>query len=902
MSASSKIIRTTCPYCGTGCGIKATVSASGEVGILGDEEHPANFGRLCIKGATLAETLTLNERLLHPRIFDKRASWREALAMVAGRFREAIQTYGPSSVAFYVSGQMLTEDYYVANKLMKGYIGSANIDTNSRLCMASTVAGHKRAFGADIVPNVYEDLELSDLVVLVGSNLAWCHPVLFQRLENAKAARPEMRVVNVDPRRTATSEISDLQLSIAPGSDVALFLGLLRHLDRSGKCDASYVALHTHGFDDALAIADSWDIASVAKATGIEEASLQRFYELYAENERVVTVYSQGVNQSIHGTDKVNAILNCHLATGRIGKPGAGPFSVTGQPNAMGGREVGGLANQLACHMELHDPRHQDIVRRYWRSPTIATKPGLKAIDLFKAVSDGTIKALWIIGTNPADSLPDADSVKAALASCPFVVVSDVVERTDTSEFAHVLLPARAWGEKDGTVTNSERRISRQRPLRQAPGETMPDWWSICRVAKLMGYSRGFDYGGPHDIFREYAGLSGHLNNGSRDFDISDYDDISQRDYDSLSPFQWPRRKGSFLDRRSPRFFANGGFFTPDGRARLIATPFHPPKKRGAGLFTLNTGRIRDQWHTMTRTGVAPSLSRHIVEPFVEIHPADARALDILPASLARLSNAHGSVILRALVTDRQRRGSLFAPIHWTQQNSSCGRIDALVGANTDPISGQPNSKGAFVGIEPWPAAWFGFALTRNKPSNVDAGYWALARTGFGWRMELAGLSEPEDFEKYARELFGVTADSAIAIARVEDFGRGAFRFLAHQHGRALGLLIVSREPVEAARAFLCEKFASHDPKDLMSLLAARPLSHADCGRTVCICHGVGAKEIEVAIDGRARTVETIGRATRAGTGCGSCRPEIQRLINEKTSQAKRAMAPAEDSPQEEHA
>lgn len=902
MNALSKTIRTTCPYCGTGCGVKATVTAPGGVHISGDEEHPANFGRLCIKGATLAETLTLEARLLHPRILRKRASWSEALAMVAGRFQEAIQDYGPSSVAFYVSGQMLTEDYYVANKLMKGYIGSANIDTNSRLCMASTVAGHKRAFGADIVPNVYEDIELADLVVLVGSNLAWCHPVLFQRLESAKATRPEMRVVNVDPRRTATSEISDLQLSLAPGSDVALFLGLLRHLDRTGKCDASYIARHTHGFNEALAVADSWDIASIAKATGLDQLSLQRFYELYAENKRVVTIYSQGVNQSVHGTDKVNAILNCHLATGRIGKPGSGPFSVTGQPNAMGGREVGGLANQLACHMELHEPQHQDIVRRYWRSPTVATKPGLKAVDLFEAVSGGAIKALWIIGTNPVDSLPDADKVKAALASCPFVVVSEVVERTDTSEFAHVLLPARAWGEKDGTVTNSERRISRQRPLRQAPGETMPDWWSICRVAKLMGYSKGFDYGGPCDIFREYAGLSGHLNNGTRDFDISAYDNVSQADYESLAPFQWPRLKGPTQSGGSQRFFADGGFFMPDGRARFIATPFHSPKKRGAGLFTLNTGRIRDQWHTMTRTGVAPSLSRHIVEPFVEIHPADARALDIPPAGLARLSNAKGSVILRALVTDRQRKGSLFAPIHWTQQNSSCGRIDALVGANTDPISGQPNSKGAFVSIEPWPAAWFGFALTRDKPTCIDAGYWALARTGFGWRVELAGPSEPDDFERYARDLFGMTAGNAVAIARFEDASRGAFRFLAHQSGRAQGLLIVSREPVEAARAFLCDNFASHDPKDLMSLLAARPLSNADCGRTVCICHGVGTREIGVAIDGRARTVDAIGRATRAGTGCGSCRPEIQRLINEKTGHAQRAMALAEDSPQEEHA
>ncbi|WP_036279271.1 nitrate reductase [Methylocystis sp. ATCC 49242] len=891
MNAPSKIIRTTCPYCGTGCGVKALVSSAGAVHVSGDEEHPANFGRLCVKGAALAETLTHEGRLLHPRINGQRASWNEALSRVARGFRAAVDAHGPDSVAFYVSGQMLTEDYYVANKLMKGFIGSANIDTNSRLCMASSVAGHKRAFGADVVPNCYEDLELADLVILVGSNLAWCHPVLFQRLERARAARPDMRIVNIDPRRTATSEICDLHLALSPGSDVALFLGLLRHLEQTGRRDAAYVARHTRGLEDALAVADAWDVAAVAKATGLEPTAIERFFGLYAENARVVTVYSQGVNQSVCGVDKVNAIINCHLLTGRIGKPGAGPFSVTGQPNAMGGREVGGLANQLACHMELDNPQHRDIVRHYWRSPTIANRAGLKAIDLFKAVGDGEIKALWIIGTNPVDSLPEADRVKAALASCPFVVVSDVMERTDTTAFAHVLLPARAWGEKDGVVTNSERRISRQRPLRAAAGEAMPDWWSVCRVAKLMGFAEGFDYGGPCDIFREYAGLSGRLNNGSRDFDISACADISQADYDRLEPFQWPLPRDAAPNDEPKRFFAEGGYFTPDGRARLVATPFQPPRSRkNDGAFILNTGRIRDQWHTMTRTGVSPRLSQHIAEPFVEIHPSDARALDISPASLVRLSNAHGAVILRALVTDRQREGSVFAPMHWTGRNSSDCRIDALVEANTDPLSGQPDSKGSRVDVEPWPAACFGFALMRDEPDHVEADYWALARTTFGWRMELAGLNQPQDFERYARELFGLNGDCE--IASVADEARGSFRLLAVRDGRAQSLLIVSRAPVAAARAFLCESFATREPKALMGLLAGRPPANADCGRTICVCHGVGAREIETAIEDRAHTVDAIGRKTRAGTGCGSCRPEIQRLINDATA-AKRELAPA---------
>ncbi len=884
MNAQVKILRSTCPYCGTGCGVKALVSASGAVGVSGDEEHPANFGRLCVKGAALAETLIDEGRLLHPQIAGGRASWNAALALVARKFRAAIEAHGPDSVAFYVSGQMLTEDYYVANKLMTGFIGSANIDTNSRLCMASSVAGHKRAFGADVVPGVYEDLVKADLVVLVGSNIARCHPVLFQRLERAKASRPNLRIVNVDPRRTATSELCDMHLALAPGSDVALFLGLLRFLARAEKCDAPYVARHTSGLDNALAVAEDWDVTRVAATTGLAAAELEEFYALCAERERSVTVYSQGVNQSVSGTDKVNAILNCHLFTGRVGKPGAGPFSVTGQPNAMGGREVGGLANQLACHMELEKPRHRAIVQSYWRAPSIAQSPGLKAVDLFEAVGVGKIKALWIIGTNPVDSLPQADRVRTALADCPFVVVSDVMAKTDTTELAHVLLPARAWGEKDGTVTNSERRISRQRPLRAAIGEAMPDWWIIARVAQFMGFVESFDYAGPADIYREYAGLSGHLNKGGRAFDISGHEAITHADYDRLRPFQWPLRKGKFDDGEPKRFFAEGGFFTPDRRARFVATPYRAlAKKDPRTPFVLNTGRIRDQWHTMTRTGVAPRLSRHIAEPFVEMHPDDAMRQGVAPASLVRVSNAHGSVLLRALVTERQQRGVLFAPIHWTAQTASNARVDQLVDARVDPVSGQPDFKGARVNLAPWAAAWFGFALTLEKPIDFDAEYWALARTSFGWRIELAGARLPEDFQDYARRLFGVDHNDGAEIVRVEDRRKGVFRLLALRNGRALGLLLVSQEPVEAARDHLCENFTSEDPLTLRLLLAARPAGGSRGSRAICVCHNVGAHEIATAMSAGARSVTDVGRATRAGTGCGSCRPEIQRLVKENT-------------------
>ncbi len=882
MNAQAKVLRTTCPYCGTGCGVKALVSASGDIGISGDEEHPASLGRLCVKGAALAETLTNEGRLLYPQVDGARVSWNAALALVAEKFRAAIEEHGPDSVAFYVSGQMLTEDYYVANKLMKGFIGSANIDTNSRLCMASSVAGHKRAFGADVVPGVYEDLEEADLVVLVGSNLAWCHPVLFQRLERAKALRPNMRIVNVDPRRTATSELCDVHLALAPGSDVALFLGLLRFLECAGKCDAAYVARHTCGFEEALAAAQDWDLERVAAATGIGAVELKEFYALYAGRSRTVTVFSQGVNQSVCGTDKVNAIINCHLFTGRIGKPGAGPFSVTGQPNAMGGREVGGLANQLACHLELDDPQHRALVRDYWRAPKIADKAGLKAVELFDAVGAGKIKALWIIGTNPVDSLPQADRVRTAITACPFVVVSDVMAKTDTTEYAHVRLPARAWGEKDGTVTNSERRISRQRALRAAVGEAMPDWWIIARVAQLMDHSEAFAYGGPSDIFREYAGLSGVLNKGARAFDISAHEAITRADYDRLKPFQWPLRKDEFDDGEPKRFFANGGFFTSDRLGRFVATPYcAPAPKDPRAPFTLDTGRIRDQWHTMTRTGVAPRLSQHIAEPFVEMHPDDALHQGVTPAGLARVYNTHGSVLLRVLVTERQQKGVLFAPIHWTAQTASSARVDKLVDARVDPVSGQPDFKGARVNVASWPASWFGFALTRERPQDIAAEYWALARTSFGWRMELAGSRSPKNFEEYACQLFAIERDEGIEIIHVEDRRKGLYRLLALRNGCAVGLLLLSDEPVEAARDYLCENFESDDPQILRRLLAARPFGGRCSSRTICVCHNVGAHEIDAAITAGALSVTDVGRATRAGTGCGSCRPEIQRLVKE---------------------
>ncbi|MGD9918872.1 MAG: molybdopterin-dependent oxidoreductase [Paenirhodobacter sp.] len=861
-------IRTTCPYCGVGCGVIARPDGAGGVTIRGDRTHPANAGKLCSKGSALGETLDLEGRLLTPQIGARAAGWDEALDLVAGKFREAIATHGPDSVAFYVSGQLLSEDYYVANKLMKGFIGSANIDTNSRLCMASSVAGHRRAFGTDTVPGLYDDLDEAEVIVLVGSNLAWCHPVLYQRIAAAKKANPALRVVTVDPRRTATSDIADLHLAVAPGSDAALFNALLCEIVAHGAVDARYVSAHVTGFDAALAAAQ----ASDPGVTGLSRADLAAFFRLWIGTEKVVTIYSQGVNQSSSGTDKVNAIINCHLASGRIGKPGAGPFSVTGQPNAMGGREVGGLANMLACHLDLEEAHHRDAVQRFWQSPAMPTAPGLKAVDMFRAAGDGRIKALWIICTNPAVSMPEAERVRAAIAACDFVVVSEMFPDTDTARLADVLLPATGWGEKDGTVTNSERCISRQRALLPAPGEARADWRIFCDIAARMGWAKDFAYDGPAAIFREYAALSGVAGALGRDFDISAHAEISDADYDRLAPFTWPQSAA----KRGGRFFADGKFYTADGRGRMLAVTPQPPRVAldAAHPFRLNTGRVRDHWHTMTRTAKSPRLGLHMGEPYLEIHPEDAARLGLAPAALAEVSNPQGRALLRVLVSARMQPGAVFAPMHWSDQTAACARIDALVPAHVDPVSGQPESKGAAVAIAPFPARWFGFAVSATDVTPTTD-YWAKTRSRAGWRIELAGREIPADWEDFARTLFGLPEAQAVTML---DPAHGRARVALLIEGRVAAAIFTAPEPVSVARGHVA---ALLEGPDAPGVLAGQPgADRPDPGATVCACFDVGVNTIVAAIRDQGLTsVEAIGAALQAGTNCGSCRPELAALL-----------------------
>ena len=885
-------VRTTCPYCGVGCGVLAKPDGRGGAVIAGDPDHPANFGRLCSKGSALGETLGLGTRLQHPMLRQPdgtftRSSWDNALDAVAKGFAETVAKSGPGSVAFYLSGQLLTEDYYVANKLMKGFIGSANVDTNSRLCMASSVAGHRRAFGADTVPGNYADLDAADLIILVGSNAAWCHPVLYQRMVANKRKRGA-KIVVIDPRRTATVEDADLFLPVAPGMDTVLFSGLLVRLADTLALDYEYIDAHTSGLVDALARAREIapDAAATAKAAGLAEADVVRLFEMFRTTPKVVTCFSQGVNQSAQGTDKVGAIINCHLATGRIGKEGAGPFSLTGQPNAMGGREVGGLANQLAAHMNFN-AADIDRVGRFWNARAMARREGLKAVQMFEAIERGEIKALWIMATNPAVSLPRASAMRDALHKLDLLVISENVASNDTvNAGAHILLPAAAWGEKDGTVTNSERRISRQRPFLPLPGEAKPDWWMVAQVARRMGFAEAFSFTTAADVFREHAALSAFENDGTRDFDIGGLAGLRDEEFNALDPVQWPACAGK--PRRETRFFADGGFFTADNKARLIA-PERPAPHAAATAqfpFRLNTGRIRDQWHTMTRSGISPRLSAHLPEPFVEVHAEDAAVAGLVNGGFARVSSPYGSCVLKVMISDGQRRGSLFAPIHWSAETASSARVGDLVASATDPFSGQPEAKATPVAIASVAFAYRGFALSRHPLAMPAQTWWARVTVANGAGLLLACNDEPKLWRERAQDMFGAQnlPGANAELAEYFDEPRSSYRVAAFINGRLAGAFFIG--PADAApqwdtvkNLFEMETLGGAQRRAVLSGKSTDGL--ADPGPVICACFGVGLNVIRGAIEsGAAANVDDIGKVLRAGTNCGSCLPELKRIVS----------------------
>lgn len=888
--------KTTCPYCGVGCGVKVPLSPdrTSVIGpVCGDENHPANFGKLCVKGSHLSETLSSDGRLLQPVVDGIETHWDDAISTVAERIKTIIDEHGPDAFAFYLSGQILTEDYYVANKLAKGFIGTANIDTNSRLCMASAVAGYKRAFGSDTVPCNYEDLEKCDLLIMVGSNAAWTHPILYQRIVEAKKNRPNMKVVVIDPRRTATCDIADLHLAIAPGSDAAIFNYLLTESVRQNCLDQNFIANNTDGFEAALFQAQA-TLASkkeVASFCDINESILQQLADWWCSKEKAVSFFSQGVNQSATGVDKANAIINCHLATGRIGKEGMGPFSITGQPNAMGGREVGGLANQLAAHMDFTTEGAIDLVQRFWQAPNMATKDGLKAVDLFQAIEQGTVKAVWIMSTNPMVSLPDTAQVQRALEKCELVVVSDCNTITDTTVFADVLIPATSWSEKDGTVTNSERRISRQRGLLPPPGEAHHDWQAICEVAKAMGFTTGFDYKQVFEIFAEHADLSGFENEGKRDFDISFYSQINQQGYEDLLPVQWPVTNTNPFG--TARMFSNGRFYTENQRAQFIAIePRFPAIKANKDYpFILNTGRIRDQWHTMTRTGKAAKLLGHIDQPYVEMSPLDAIELAVQEKQLIKLDSVLGSAYLRVKISNAQKKGQIFAPIHWTKQFASHAVVSNLIPQAVDPLSGQPESKYTCVQLIPQTNLLYGFAVVANDIATDAFDYWCNITISEGKYYEFA-MSDSQltttqndggiiNLVNKALTSNGVNIELGECIEYRNPINQ-TIRISYLMEHKLQAVFYFSPNPTLPDTQWLITMLEAGKvitEIDRIALLAGQPSNSVDKGKIICSCFNIGEKQVNEAIVNGAKSVIELGKVLKCGTNCGSCISELNGLI-----------------------
>ncbi|MCG8668144.1 MAG: molybdopterin-dependent oxidoreductase [Pseudomonadales bacterium] len=868
---------TTCPYCGVGCGVTVSQSDT-HVKVSGDQEHPANAGRLCVKGSALHETIDLEGRLLQPIVDGKSSTWNSALSKVADHFRKTIEQHGPDSVAFYLSGQLLTEDYYIANKLMKGFIGSANIDTNSRLCMASAVVAHKRAFGADAVPGCYEDLEMADVLFFVGSNAAYAHPIVFQRIAKAKKQR-DIKIVVLDPRRTATCDIADLHLPLKAGTDAFFYNGLLVYLADNNKLDGKFLQDHCDGFDEALKVAreQTPTVGVAASLCDVSEMDLLAAYSYFAENDRVVSVFSQGINQSSSGVDKGNALINCHLATGKIGREGATPFSITGQPNAMGGREVGGLANQLAAHMSF-EPEDIEVVQSFWNATRMATKEGLKAVDLFDAVLEGKVKAIWIMGTNPVVSMPNANKIKAALEACDMVAVSDCMADTDTTRLADVVFPATTWGEKEGTVTNSERTISLQKSFAKSPGEAKHDWQIIADFAKKLGFVEEFDYQDGSQIFAEHAALSGFKSEYShkRAFNISQYANINKSDYQRLKPTQWPITTSK--NKGTKRLFEDGKFYTENGRAKFIPITARLPKVLPhPNQFVMNTGRIRDQWHTMTRTGKASRLLSHTSEPYVQIHPDDADRLGIQELDLVECTNQDNRYLGKAKISSDQRLGELFIPMHWNSVFASNSRAGALVYDVVDPLCGQPEFKHSPVNISKYISQEQGLLLTTQALEKLPTDYWSKITLDLGNAYYFSDKESQVGWSEWATDTFSEIDDWVVLNG-----GDGGFRTLGFVENKLRVALLVGKPQQEIAQHhWLASQLGKHiDLEQRFTLLAGAPGdSSKDPGAIVCSCFQIGVNQIKEEINNGVSTVDALGEKLKCGTNCGSCIPELSDLL-----------------------
>lgn len=906
--------KATCCYCGVGCGVIVQTDGEKVVGIRGDPDHPANFGRLCTKGSTLHLTarpvLQQQARALYPEMRfvrdaeRERASWDGTLDYIARQFAETIREHGPDSVAFYISGQLLTEDYYVFNKLAKGLIGTNNIDTNSRLCMSSAVAGYKQTLGADAPPACYEDIEHAEVIFIVGSNTAYAHPVLYRRIEDARKKNPQLKIIVADPRRTDTAREADLFLPILPGTDVALFNGMLHICLWEDLIDTAYIDAHTEGFSALKQTLRDYTPKFVAQTCGISEDDLVKAARWFGKSKASLSLYCQGLNQSSSGTAKNAALINLHLATHQIGKPGAGPFSLTGQPNAMGGREVGGLANLLSAHRDMANPQHRAEVARLWEVDDVPSKPGKTAVEMFEAIRTGEIKIVWIACTNPAQSLPEQKLVREALKNAKLVIVQEASKTTATVDYADVLLPATAWSEKEGTVTNSERRITRFKPVLPKPGEARHDWDIVTdfarRLERLMEKRKTiFPYQGVEEIWNEHREST-----RGRDLDITG---LSYRILEEEGPQQWPFPEGAAAGRK--RLYEDGIFPTGNGRAAFVNTAYKPVAEQADARypFRLTTGRLRDQWHGMSRTGTVAQLYAHAPEPAVMLSRTDMDRRLLGNGDLVHVTSRRGSQILPALASDEIRSGQAFIGMHWGEEylsgrghdgNGTFG-VNALTIAALDPYSKQPELKHAAVKILkaelPWRFLAFGWidetqvlALQSalrpymRKFSYASCTLFGREKTGVLFRAADDYPAEPEVIKEIEAR-FGIAGGG---VLRYDDTRRGNARHILVRDGKLEALSLAGDISAEHWLKEYLETGQSVAALGRLLLMPSTkpPQGFRARGRIVCNCFNVAETEITEVLNATGdappeSALTAVQKRLKCGTNCGSCVPELKQMI-----------------------
>ena len=909
-----KETKSTCCYCGVGCGViiesKIENGHDKIIHVKGDPDHPANFGRLCTKGATLHLSAKLDNRALYPEmrltreVTRKRVSWDTSLDYLTEKFAQTIEKHGPDSVAFYISGQLMTEDYYVFNKLAKGLIGTNNVDTNSRLCMSSAVAGYKATLGADAPPACYEDIDHADCLFIAGSNTAFAHPIIYRRIEDAKARNPNLKIIVVDPRRTDTAQAADLHLAILPGTDVALFNGLLHVMLWEGLLDMAFINAHTNGFAELKETLREYTPKMVADICGIKQADIIQAAKWFGQGP-TLSLYCQGLNQSIHGTDKNAALINLHLATGQIGKLGAGPFSLTGQPNAMGGREVGGMANLLSAHRDLNNAAHRAEMAKLWGIESVPANPGKSAIEMFDAVKSGEIKAIWIACTNPAHSMPDLNNVLAALENAELVVVQDAFNNTDTCKYADVLLPASTWGEKEGTVTNSERRITRVNPAVAPPAEARHDWAIMVDFAqrlelRLSKKSNLFPYTSTEQIFNEHAATT-----RDRDLDITG---LSYALLTQQGPQQWPFAAGETIGKA--RLYADGVFQKPDGKAQFINAVYKGTADKTDARHPLHllTGRLRDQWHGMSRTGNVAQLFNHAEEPVIQMSSDDMMRRNLKNGDIVKVQNKRGSLVLPVQISDEVQPAQTFIAMHWGSQFMHGLGVNALMPPNFDKTSKQPELKHTAIKLEKLELPWR-MTVMRNcqdltllekvRTLLKDFSYASCGLFGRESATNQAGMLILRAAHETAPEASLIEKIDAILNMTVDS---PCLNYNDAKRGISKRILVesnpVSGKPEVTGVRLMGETLATDWLKDVMTTgqfndeahykefsrwalapLSAPPAGQRARGKIVCNCLDISQNEIVENIELGADLI-TLQSKLKCGTECGSCVPELKRLVH----------------------